>query len=116
MIVHRGEAFPGDHEAIVSDDLWEAVQQAIADRSSGGASPATSKHPSLLVGRIVDGLGRPMTPTHAQKGKHRYRYYVTRPDAVDGHAQWRVSASDIEKLVCGEAEKMRSTSDSCTTR
>lgn len=69
LIIRRGEAFPGDHEAIVSDDLWEAVQHTIAERSNGGASRATSKHPSLLVGRIVDGLGRPMTLTHAQKGK-----------------------------------------------
>ena len=106
LIVHKDEAFPGDHKPIVPDALWEAVQQAVAQRSSGGSSPSTSKHPSLLIGRIVDGHGRPMSPTHAQKGKHRYRYYVTRPNAVDGHPQWRVSAADVEKLVCGEVERM----------
>jgi hypothetical protein len=35
-------------------------------------------------------------------GKHsrRYRYYVTRPDQLDGTPAWRVSAHDLERLVC----------------
>ena len=41
-----------------------------------------------------------MTPSHATKPGKRYRYYITRPDLVDGSAPWRVSAPDVEKLVC----------------
>ena len=41
-----------------------------------------------------------MTPSHAQRKVRRYRYYVTRPEEVDSSPAWRVSAHDIEALVC----------------
>ena len=41
-----------------------------------------------------------MTPSHATKPGKRYRYYVTRPDLIDGSPAWRVSAFDLEQLVC----------------
>ncbi|MET0250605.1 MAG: hypothetical protein ABW203_00340, partial [Novosphingobium sp.] len=43
---------------------------------------------------------RAMTPNHATRPGLRYRYYVTRPDLIDGSPAWRVSAHDLEKLVC----------------
>ena len=48
---------------------------------------------------MVDGAGRAMTPSHAVKGKVRYRYYITRPDLVDEAKAWRVSGHDLERLV-----------------
>ena len=41
-----------------------------------------------------------MTPSHATKPGRRYRYYITRPDQIDGSSAWRVSAFDLELLVC----------------
>lgn len=41
-----------------------------------------------------------MTPSHATKPGRRYRYYITRPDQVDDAPAWRVSAHDLERLVC----------------
>ncbi|WP_207912124.1 hypothetical protein [Parafrankia sp. BMG5.11] len=41
-----------------------------------------------------------MTPSHATKSRRRYRYYITRPDQLDGTRAWRVSAHDLEELVC----------------
>lgn len=43
-----------------------------------------------------------MTPSHAQRGSRRYRYYVTRPEEVDGSSVRRVSAHDLEDLVCDQ--------------
>lgn len=60
-----------------------------------------AKNPSLLVGLLFDGLGRAMTPNHSLKGMVRYRYYITRPELIDGDEAWRVSAHDVETLVCG---------------
>jgi hypothetical protein len=37
---------------------------------------------------------------HATKPGRRYRYYITRPDQLDGMPSWRVSAHDLEGLVC----------------
>ncbi|QGN55053.1 recombinase family protein [Novosphingobium sp. Gsoil 351] len=99
MIVHKGEAFPGEHEAIVSEALWNDVQCMFAERVQGHARRIKAKQPSLLVGKVFDGEGRAMTPSHATKPGRRYRYYITRPDLLDGSPAWRVSAHDIEKLV-----------------
>lgn len=108
-IVHKGEAYPGEHAAIVSQELWDQVQRALADRSQGGATSPSVRSPSLLIGTLYDGEGRLMTPSHStrmsvSKGgpaqRLRYRYYQTRPDAEGGMA-WRVTASDIEPLVLG---------------
>lgn len=41
-----------------------------------------------------------MTPTHAKKPGKRYRYNVTRPDQLDDGPAWRVSAHDLEALIC----------------
>lgn len=41
-----------------------------------------------------------MTPSHATKPGKRYRYYVTRSDQLDDAPAWRVSAHDLERLIC----------------
>ena len=99
-LVHKGEYFDGEHEPIVPKELWEDVQCAIAERTQGHSRRLKAKHPSLLVGKIVDGEGRAMCPNHATKPGVRYRYYNTRADLLDGTPAWRVSAHDLEQLVC----------------
>ncbi len=98
-IVHKGDSHPGEHPTIVPQPLWDEVQARLADRSAGGAARARVTQPSMLTGLLKDGLGRAMTPTHAARGSRRYRYYVTRPDMLDGSPAWRVAAHDLEALV-----------------
>ncbi len=102
-IVHKDKSYPGQHAAIVGQDLWDQVQALLAEnrverRTGGGA-----KNPSLLVRLLHDDKGAPMTPSHAVKNGKRYRYYVTRAlttrrrEAVpDGR---RIPAGDIEQIV-----------------
>ena len=99
-IVHRGVAHPGEHPAIVSDELWNAVQQRLAERAHARRLGSGADHPSLLVGLLRDGEHRPMSPSHAVKGPKRYRYYATHEAHVtpDRPAQ-RIAAHDVEKIV-----------------
>jgi len=55
----------------------------------------------LLLGLIVDGHARKMSPTHANRGPKRYRYYVTHADGgIDAQRPaWRVPAHDLERIV-----------------
>ena len=99
-IIHKGAVHPGEHEAIVPTDLWNAVQARLADQASGTATRIRAKQPSILAGLIHDGLDRPMTPSHATKGTRRYRYYVTRPDLLDAGPAWRIPAHDVEAMIC----------------
>jgi len=100
MIVHKGKAHLGEHKPIVDEQLFEQVQTKLADNASGSSRRMRHRQPSLLTGRLFDGDGRAMTPSHASRPNKRYRYYVTRPDQVDGAPAWRVPAHDLEQLVC----------------
>lgn len=100
MIVHKDKVYPGEHEAIVSEALWDQVQSTMFGRTLGHSRRLRAKNPSLLVGLLTDGEGRAMAPSHTLKNKVRYRYYSTRADLIDGGPAWRVSAHDLEALVC----------------
>ncbi|MES2493214.1 MAG: recombinase family protein [Pseudomonadota bacterium] len=100
LIVHKGEIHPGEHPAIIPEDLWHAVQAKLAGNASGTSRRLRSQQPSLLVGLVFDGEGRAMTPSHATKPGKRYRYYITRADQLAEAPAWRVSAYDLENLIC----------------
>src|SRR5205085_10448641 len=75
-VVYRGEVHRGEHEPILHSALFEAVQakvaaQAVARRCRLRGAPA------ILSGRLFDNRGNRMSPTHANKGGARYRYYVS---------------------------------------
>jgi site-specific DNA recombinase len=78
MTVHKRHSYPGEHEPIVDQVLWDDVQATIRERTQGHSRRLNAKEPSLLVGLVFDGEGRAMRPSHALKGKVRYRYYETR--------------------------------------
>lgn len=102
QMVHKGEFFDGEHPAIVPIDLWDAVQGKMKANASGTSRRLKSLQPSLLVGLVFDGEGRPMTPSHATKPGRRYRYYITRPDQLNDAPAWRVSAYDLEQIICDQ--------------
>jgi site-specific DNA recombinase len=101
-VVYRGEVHYGEHEPIVDSVLFEAVEaqlaaQAVERRCRLRGSPA------LLSGRLFDNRGNRMSPTHANKGGARYRYYVSqallrREPQPSGWIS-RVPAAEIEALV-----------------
>lgn len=93
-IVHKDKAYPGAHDAIVDETLWEAVQKKLATNRHDRVTGSSAAEPSLLAGLLEDDAGTPMTPTHANKKGTRYRYYVSRETA-----RWRVPAGDLESLV-----------------
>ncbi len=98
---HREQVYSGLHEAIIDRDIWNRVQAMLASNLQGHRSGARTASPSLLAGRIVDGAGEPLVPSHANAGKVHYRYYVSR-GLQDGSSTSgvRIPASEIEAAVC----------------
>ncbi|MCW2389185.1 hypothetical protein M2333_002231 [Sphingobium sp. B11D3B] len=99
-VVHKGAVYDGQHDAIINEALWDAVQRQLEE---GRNNPPAKRSPrrSLLTGLIHDGEGRKMSPSHTAKAGKRYRYYVTHPNALIGGSEkpWRVSAPEIERIV-----------------
>jgi len=104
-ITHKGDAYPGEHKAIVDKVLWEKVQAVLAQNRVDRATGADAKYPSLLAGLAFDESGERLTPTHAVKKGTRYRYYVSKSlitGAAKDHSQGRrIPAGNLEALVIG---------------
>ena len=101
-VVYRGAVHRGEHEPIIDSALFAAVQDKLAAQAV--ARRCRLRGPSaLLTGRIFDAYGNRMSPTHANKGGARYRYYVSRAvlqkkPQVPG-SLGRVPAVELEALV-----------------
>lgn len=115
-IDHKGTIHPGEHEAIVDQDLWDRVQAVLTENRVERAVRSDAASPSLLAGLVRDEDGIPLTPTHANKKGRRYRYYVSHdliarrrsPTAEEGgeptrrrSSARRIPATDLENIVEG---------------
>ena len=102
-ITHRGDAYPGEHPAIVDQALWDQVQAILAENRVNRDVGSYAKQPSLLAGLAFDETGDPLTPSHAVKNGTRYRYYVSRSliiEAAKDHSKGRrIPAGNLECLV-----------------
>jgi site-specific DNA recombinase len=99
LIPHKEQTFPGKHPAIIAQDQWDAVRRLLAEHVQGQRTLRQETR-SLLADKIVGPAGEPLIATHSNKGKVRYRYYVTR-DAHHGAQAggMRIPAKEIEGLV-----------------
>lgn len=101
-INHKGQSHKGDHEAIVAPEVFAAVQEKLTANHAPKTSRALASQ-ALLVGRIFDDRGNRMTPTHANKGGVRYRYYTSCVLAQGRKSEAgsvpRVPAPEVEALV-----------------
>jgi DNA invertase Pin-like site-specific DNA recombinase len=103
-IPHKHDRHPGQHEPILSRELWEQVQEKLrggAVRHGEGHKTAAARSP--LAGKLFDDSGDSLYVQGAAKGGRHYRYYVSKRlvlgDSRDAGKAWRVSAPEIERLV-----------------
>jgi site-specific DNA recombinase len=101
-VVHKGTTYPGEHNAIVDEELWNAVQARLtANRNVRRKSWVETG--ALLTGLIGDDRGNIMSPTYSVRRGNRYRYYISsallRDRRSDAGSRARVNADDIEQLV-----------------
>ena len=107
--VHKGTAYPGEHEAIVSRDLWDRVHGILAESPRTRGNRNRAQTPSLLKGLIFGPNGRAMSPTHTRKRGKLYRYYVSQ-SVIKGSAAdctvGRVPAGEIEGAVVDQLRQL----------
>jgi hypothetical protein len=102
---HRKNSYPADHAPIVSRELFDAVQKQLEAKRNTRAEKHQASG-ALLMGKLFDQYGRPMTPTYACKGARRYRYYVSRPWRADSKSPnrpiIRIRAEEVERAIMVE--------------
>lgn len=77
LIRHKDQTWPGQHEAIIDESLWDRVQEkliAASQRKRGGSS---SEAQAILTGKLFDETGDRLTPTSTIRRGHKLRYYVS---------------------------------------
>jgi len=101
-VVHKGTRYPGEHEAIISTELWDAVHSILKEspRVRGGRTRANT--PAMLKGLIWGQDGAAFSPTHTLKNGKLYRYYVSQTLLRNGAGACevgRVPAAEVEAAV-----------------
>ena len=109
---HKGNAYPGEHAAIVDKPIWDAVQAVLADNRVQRASGVNTKAPSLLTGLLFDEAGERLTPTWSVKKGTRYRYYVSASLLKGGSkansTRRRIPAGNLETIVMDRLRRLLS--------
>ncbi len=104
---HKGTRHPGQHQPIVERPVWDKTDELLHANAARARGRATKSMSSSLVGKLFDESGGGLTPSHAVKGKRRYRYYVSRSliagTANDSATGWRLPAAEIERSIAAAA-------------
>jgi site-specific DNA recombinase len=107
--VHKGTAHPGEHEPIVSRNVWDRVNALISAAPHTLTKRPLGRTPAILKGLIFGPTGAAMTPAHTRKSGRLYRYYVTTDLIRTGSTLCpirRVRAAQIEAVVVSEIRAM----------
>ncbi len=108
-VVHRGACYPGEHEAIVTPELWDKAQALLSTNRNGLRTNVTVASGLLLKGLVFDDAGNRMSPARARKDERRYGYYVSQALIQNrGEAAGslpRVPAYELEQPVIGAVGK-----------
>jgi site-specific DNA recombinase len=107
-IAHRGAVYPGQQDAIVAPELYDAVQALLAANNQAKRTGVYAKDPSLLAGLLFDDRGHRLTPIHTIRRGKRYRYYVSQAVLQNKTAQQgrvcRIPALEIEQHITRSLE------------
>ena len=109
--VHKGTAYPGEHQPIISKELWHGVHAILLRSPRERRAENRSTSEALLKGLIFSQSGSAMTPTYTRKGTRLYHYYVSM-DLIksrvrdEGSGPARLPAAMIEGAVIAEMRRM----------
>jgi site-specific DNA recombinase len=112
--VHKGNIYAGEHEAIISDELWDQVHSIMQESPRKRAIGTRTQESALLKGLIFSETGAAMTPTSTKKGARRYRYYVSM-DVIRNReddetaSPMRLAAGMVEDAVIAEIRRVLQT-------
>lgn len=108
--VHKGKSYPGEHEAIVDQALWDRVHAVLAENSRTRGNRTRARTPAPLKGLLrCTACGSSMTPSHTRRRGRLYRYYVCLKSMRGGAESCPVrsiAASEIEGVVLGQVRRI----------
>jgi DNA invertase Pin-like site-specific DNA recombinase len=109
--VHKGTSHPGEHEAIISQDLWDRVHTNLKESPRERRAKNRNSSEALLKGIIFTDTGAAMTPTYTRKSERLYHYYtsmdlIRNRDTGGGAGPMRLAAAMVEGAVVAEMRRI----------
>lgn len=102
-ITHKNKEYDGQHEPIISEELFNNVQNLLKANSVQRKHTTNAKTGSLLAGLLYDDKGNKMSPSYSNGNNRHYRYYVSmsikNPVDYERGEITKISAGEIEKFV-----------------
>jgi DNA invertase Pin-like site-specific DNA recombinase len=117
--LHKGKAYPGEHDAIIDANRWDRVHAILQESPRKRANNSRAQTPALLKGLIFGESGAAMTPTSTKKGARLYRYYVSMDvirnrETGEETAPMRLAAGMVEDAVVTEVRRILQTPEVVT--
>ncbi len=110
MVNHKGTIYPGEHQRIVEQELWERVSGQLSVHSAHQRGREHRRQEAPLTGLLCCAdCGSAMRPTYTTKRGRRYRYYgclAAKGRAGKTCAQGPVEARDLETFLLRNLEPM----------
>jgi DNA invertase Pin-like site-specific DNA recombinase len=108
--VHKGTSYPGEHDAIISQDLWDRVHAILRQSPRDRRAKNRNSSEALLKGLIFTDTGTAMTPTYTRKGERLYHYYTSmdliRNRETGGAGPMRLAAAMVDGAVIAEMRRI----------
>ncbi|WP_170610886.1 recombinase family protein [Ruegeria arenilitoris] len=106
-IRHKTQVWDGQHEPIISEAVWQRVQEKLVAASARprGRKPLArqlgARPTAPLTGKLRDETGDRLTPTHTRRHGRQIRYYVSNRLISGGTDPrgWRLPAPALERAV-----------------
>jgi DNA invertase Pin-like site-specific DNA recombinase len=109
--VHKGTSYPGEHDAIISQELWDRVHNILKESPRERRARNRNSSEALLKGIIFTDTGAAMTPTYTRKGERLYHYYtsmdlIRNRDSRSGEGPMRLAAAMVDGAVITEMRRI----------
>lgn len=107
-VVHKGKIYDGQHEAIISEDIWDKVQAIKLRNREDLSKPSKVIHNSLLKGLIECGrCHASMISTRTKKKNKTYEYYTSIKAVKEGYEFCSLGSVPAGELDCFVISKIQ---------
>ena len=72
--VHKGDSYPGEHDAIIDRAIWDKVHAILKESPRKRAARTRADTPALLKGLLYGPDGAAFSPTHTSRARRRRRH------------------------------------------
>ena len=102
-VKHRGETYKGQHDAIIDNETWDAVQRQLNAKARFHMTSQVKPDTHLFRGRVFDEAGKPLHATKTSKSGRHYFYYTSRclmaPGGDNKGQGWRIPAKRFDATI-----------------